>query len=82
MEAEIFDSELLHKLKARVHLCLCVLHSAGSCSERLIRRADAEHIRAARTQVMPPRHGKRQMLAHFFAEYHSVGVIKFKRERV
>ena len=82
VEAEIFYPQLLHKLKARIHLGACVRHRARLRAEAFIGRPRAEHIRARRAQVMPPRHGERQVLLHGLAHNHAVGIIIFERERI
>ena len=82
VEAEVFNTELLHKFEAGIHLCPCVLHHTGYRSERFISRTDAEHIRACRAQIVPPCHGERQVLAHLFAKNHSVGIIELESKRI
>ena len=82
MEAEVFNTELLHKFEAGIYLCPCVFHRTGYRSERLVGRTDAEHIRACRAQIVPPCHSKRQMLAHLFAKNHSVGIIELESKRI
>ena len=78
MEAEIADSKLLHKLKTGVHLGFCMFHGPFLSAERLVGGIPAEHIRAGCAEIVPPGHGKGQVLAHLFTGDHSVRIIKFK----
>ena len=82
MEAVILDAQLLHKLNARVHLGLRMLHGARDGAEALVRRALSEHIDAVGAEVVPPGHGKGKMLLHGFSENHAGGIIILERERV
>ena len=75
VEAEVLDAELLHKLKARIHLCLGVCHRAFFGVEALVGGVSAEHIGACGAKVVPPSHREGQMLAHLFAKDDSVSII-------
>ena len=82
MEAEIFDTQLLHKFKAGVHLGLGMRHSALLCTKGLVSSVTAEHIGATGTQVVPPCHGKGQMLTHRLAHNDLIGVVELKCQRI
>ena len=82
MEAEVFDADLPHEFKSRVHLRLRVRHRSLLRAEALVRRVAAEHIRSGGAEIVPPRHRKRQVLAHLFAQHDPVRVVEFEGEGV
>ena len=83
MEAEILDADLFHELKAGVHLGPGVVHGAlFRSTEGFVDGVTAEHVGSACAQIVPPGHGKGQMLAHLLAEDHTVGVIVFEGQRI
>jgi hypothetical protein len=55
-----------------------MLHGAGFLTEALVTGRCAEHVRAGVAQIVPPGHGKAQMLLHGLAHDYALCVIEFK----
>ena len=80
VEAEVLNAQLLHHLKAGIHLGLRVVHGVHLRAKALVGGTGTEHILAGRHQGVPPGHREGQVLAHGLAQDDPAGVVIFESQ--